>query len=153
MISGNLTEWKRYPWNEAFEAAFRFLETLDVNTPDGTFEIRGRDVYAMVQSYETLPGMPEKIEAHQKYADIQYTISGEEKLAWTPYTAEFEAEMPYNAEKDAAFLRIPADVEPALLQMCPGRFAVFFPEDGHWGKIKSGKADWVKKVCIKVAMP
>lgn len=154
MICDQLNNWKRFVSAEAFAKAFHFLETVNENTPDGTYELDGRNVYAMVQSYDTVPGGPAFFEVHRNYADVQYTISGTEVLAWTHDTGLIPFKMPYDPAKEAGFLEVPEKTEFARLEMKPGMFAVFYPSDGHCGKIESAAAgpSHVKKVCIKVAL-
>ncbi len=153
MICGHIGNRKRYTLCASFEKAFAFLEALTESTPDGTYELDGKNVYAMVQSYDTVPGDPVQFEVHRKYIDIQYTVSGTEVLAWTPDTGKLDTAVPYNPEKDCQFLAAPAETEIARLEMKPGMFAVFFPEDAHWGKVQSAAAgpQHVRKVCIKIA--
>ncbi len=156
MICSHIQNRKRYTLCVSFEKAFAFLENLTDATPDGTYELDGKNVFAMVQSYDTVPGEPVQFEVHRKYIDIQYTISGVEVLAWTPDTGKMTVKSPYDAEKDFAFLAAPeqAQTEIAHLEMKPGMFAVFFPEDAHWGKVQSAAAgpQHVRKVCIKIAV-
>ncbi len=153
MICDHIENRKRYTLCSAFEKAFTFLEQLTDATPDGTYELDGKKVFAMVQSYDTVPGEPEQFEVHRKYIDIQYTISGVEVLAWTHDTKDIPVRTEYCSEKDFAFLASPANTQIAHLEMKPGMFAVFFPEDAHWGKVQSAAAgpQHVRKVCIKIA--
>lgn len=153
MICDHIKNRQKVTLADSFDKAFAFLEQLTDATPDGTYELDGRKVYAMVQSYDTVPGEPPKLEVHRKYIDIQYTISGTEVLAWTPCGETIPEETPYNPENDAAFLQIPEKTEIAHLEMKPGMFAVFFPGDAHWGKVQSAAAgpSSVRKVCVKIA--
>lgn len=48
---------------------------------DGTYEIDGKSVFAMVQSYRTKQQTQEMMfEAHKKYIDLQYIVNGIEKF-------------------------------------------------------------------------
>lgn len=154
MICDSITNRRRVTLCDAFDKAFAFLESVNPGTPDGSYELDGRKVYAMVQSYDTVPGEPAKMEMHRNYIDIQYTISGTEVLAWMSDTlGMLPVETPYDPEKDAEFLMLPPSAAPAKLEMCPGMFAVFFPGDAHWGKVEPAcGANHVKKVCVKIAV-
>lgn len=153
MICDTIANRKRVTLCDAFEKAFAFLESVNPGTPDGTYELDGRNVYAMVQSYETSVVDPDRMEMHRNYIDIQYTISGTESLAWMSDTlGMLPVETPYDPEKDAEFLAVPPTVAPSKLEMCPGMFAVFFPGDAHWGRvIPACGVNHVKKVCVKIA--
>ncbi|WP_369461599.1 YhcH/YjgK/YiaL family protein [Thermoclostridium stercorarium] len=65
-----------------FQKAFRFIREFHQNEKeDGRYEIDGNDVYALVQSYTTLPSDQCKWESHDKYIDIQYIVRGKEIIA------------------------------------------------------------------------
>lgn len=150
MICDRIGNRHRVTLCPAFEKAFAFLENCTGDTPDGTYELDGRNVYAMVQSYAT--GGKEKgfFEAHRKYIDIQYTISGSERIAWRQLkTCKPEIRTPYSPEKDVEFSTTADTDAVAYLDMQPGVFAVLFPQDGHWGGFEAGSGK-VKKVCIKI---
>ena len=78
MIHDHIDRIALYRFGAATMKAFEFLKTLAPDTPDATYEIAGRDVYAMVQSYETEAEPLPILEAHRKYIDIQYCIEGAE---------------------------------------------------------------------------
>ena len=50
MICDHIDNIGLYRFSPATMKAFEFLKTLTPDTPDATYEIIGRDVYAMVQS-------------------------------------------------------------------------------------------------------
>ena len=65
MIYDHIDRIAQYRFGPAAAKAFEFLKTLTPDTPDGTYEIIGRDVYAMVQSYDTESDPPPILEAHR----------------------------------------------------------------------------------------
>ena len=69
------------------QKALEFLrEIQDKVIPDGNVEIDGTNVYAIVQSYISKPdAATPKFEAHLKYIDIQYMISGKELMGWAHF--------------------------------------------------------------------
>lgn len=153
MIYDDIKNVKNYPLPNGFAKAFKFLSSVNADTPDGTYELDGRNVYAMVQSGENESGAPSKLEVHRKYADVQYCIAGAEILVCTNADSSLEILTPYNPENDAEFLRIPPDRQLANLEMTQGKFAVFFPQDAHFGRLEAkGKGSFVKKVVVKVAI-
>ena len=87
-------------------------------------------------------------EAHREYIDIQYLISGEEKICCAPleYLKEKAA---YNTEKDVAFYD-EADVKPQELLLGNGYFAILYPQDGHMPQLCVKEPMAVKKVVVKV---
>lgn len=134
-----------------FQKAFDFLETLNPDTADGKYEIDGKNMYASVFSYTTLGRTPERMELHRKYIDIQYIIQGCEVLAWAPLQ-DLEILTPYDAEQDVEFAKTPRFF--SLLEMRAGTYAVFMPQDAHWGKLASAAdgAMFIRKAVVKVAL-
>ena len=150
MILDSLDNLKRGCWPPVFRKAFDFLKTLPPDAADGTIEIQGRGIYASIQSGITAGTMPDKLELHRKYIDIQYLCSGTETLAWAP-EEDLEVIHPYEEDKDYSFVRAPADT--ALFSVKPGFFAVFFPGDAHSGRLSGANGDApFRKVVIKVAV-
>lgn len=105
-------------------------------------------VKAIVSEYTTKHENEYGYEAHRQYIDIQYIISGLEKICFLPlkYLKETKA---YNKEIDAAFYK-EADMKPQELILGKGYFAIFFPQDGHMPQLCVENSEPVKKVVIKV---
>ncbi len=132
---------------ERWEKAFRFLATADLaSLPKGRHELDGTDLYASVDEYLSREPEDCRLEAHRKYADIQYVISGQEQIGITPLAETVEA-TPYHPDNDILFL----DGEVGLYgQATPECFFIFFPDDAHMPCLKSGERSNVKKVVVKV---
>ncbi len=111
----------------AFEKAFAFLQKAETDSlPIGTYEIDGKRVYAMVQE-PALRGWEECVwEAHRRYADIQYIISGEERLGFCDVDS-LQISEAYDEAKDAMFLT--GEGGSAIAKA--GDFMVFLPQDAH----------------------
>ena len=147
MIYDHIDRIGLYRFGRAAEQAFAFLNTLTPDTPDATYEIIGRDVYAMVQSYETEAEPPPILEAHRKYIDIQYCIEGAEYIAAAPLD-ESTLKTPYDEAKDAAFYY--AQKMMSLCAMTPGRFVLLFPSDEHFAKMAAEAPCRIKKAVVKL---
>ena len=71
---------------------------------DGTYEIDGKRVFAMIQSYRTKQQTQEMMfEAHKKYIDLQYIVNGIEKIRWAKLDKVDLVEERYSAGGDIAF--------------------------------------------------
>lgn len=86
-----------------------------------------------------------KLEGHRKYIDIQYVISGDESMGWSPRSDVAPSEN-YDAEKDLEFFEGSPE---SIVQVPPGSFAVFLPTDAHLPCIGKGP---IHKVVVKVAV-
>ena len=116
----------------------RILKDLD-------FEIQGKDIFVVVSEYETKNVEQGKWEAHRKYIDIQYVVSGEEKIGYGNIN-EMKIIDEYNEEKDVLFLEGKGD----LLLVNKGTFALFAPQDVHMPGIQLNNGQHVKKIVVKI---
>lgn len=127
--------------------ALHFLQTTDVlSAQPGTIEIDGKQVYAMIQHYNTKPKESGFWEAHRKYIDVQYVAEGVELMGYVNLHQVKAGE--YDAAKD--FLL--AEGEGNFLKMPAGTFIILTPEDAHMPGIAVDAPQPVKKVVIKVAV-
>lgn len=92
---------------------------------DGRHAIDGDDLFILLQSYDTKP-VNDTPEAHKKYIDIQYLLSGEERIAVAP-VAEMDEEVEARPESDIWFYRGKTDD----ILLTGKRFLVLFPQDAH----------------------
>ncbi len=131
-----------------FKKAFDFLEKAQKELPAvGNYEIDGRDVYAFVQEYDTLPIAETKWEAHKKYIDIQFIYEGCEVMGWDTFNNLPEGEE-YNEQGDCYVFR--TDKKTTDLEVHAGSYAIFFPEDLHRPKGAYKTPGPIKKIVVKV---
>ena len=126
--------------------AFGFLDQPGlVDLPDGRHEILGDRVYAIIERTKGRKVSDAQLEGHRKYIDIQYVISGDESMGWTPREG-LATSVEYDAEKDLEFFEGDPD---SIVRVPPGSFAVFLPTDAHLPLIGNGL---IHKVVVKVAV-
>jgi len=130
-----------------FAAGLNWLQTFQPSMPDGRYDIEGDEVFALVQSYDTVPPTQKKYESHCRHADIQYVATGTEVIHYAP-TAGLQPDSLYDAEKD--FLLYADATADTSLHLPPGSFAIFYPQDGHKPGCVNGAPCRMKKVVIKV---
>ena len=117
----------------------------DVET--GVYELSSR-VKVIVSEYTTKETNDNGYEAHRQFIDIQYLISGKERIKCLPLDYLKESK-PYKEDIDAAFYE-ENGVKPQDHLLGNGYFAIFFPQDGHMPQLCDGNPEQVKKVVIKV---
>ena len=147
MIFDRLKNVSQYfPLGEKIAKALQYLSKTDfTNVEPGKYEIDGDNVFALVQTYNTKPFSVGKWEAHTKYIDIQYIVSGKEKMGFTETSKVIVLEE-YNEEKDYAIYK----GEGNFLIAEEGHFAIFFPSDVHMPSMAINIPKEVKKVVVKV---
>ena len=115
--------------NPRFKQAFEFIQNNDLSKmKPGKVVLDGDNLYISIVETEGKKPEVAKMEAHQKYIDIQIVLCGQETMGWAAIehcTNNLEA---YNPEKDIIFY---TDKPTTYFTVNPGEFAIFFPEDGH----------------------
>ena len=144
----NLDFYKSLGVDGRYEKAVDFLKNTDLEslTP-GKYEIDGKNVFANVTEYTTVPWEEAKYEAHHNYTDIQYMISGSETMTYARID-ELTEKVPYNEEKDVVFYD---NENPGLkVVVKAGEYMIFNPWDGHKPKAAAGEPAMIKKVIVKI---
>ena len=132
--------------SERISKSFEYIKATDLKTlPAGKYPIDGDNIFALVSEYKTKIESEGKLEAHRKYFDVQYVISGEELMGYAPLGNQQILE-PYKEENDIVFF----SGDKSFTKVTAGMFAIFFPEDVHMPGISTGKISDVKKLVIKV---
>ncbi len=150
MILDSLKNADRYKTiHPLFEKAFSYLQDVDVKTlKEGRNEIQGDDIFALYQKYETQDDKDKYGEAHKKFIDIQYIISGKEEMGFTN-SSELQIRTPYNPDRDLVFYE---KTEQTNLIVGEGEFALFFAEEYHNPCLHHGKEGDrnIEKIVIKI---
>lgn len=148
LIQGKLVSWRSHPRLKGLEAAFRFLERRDLPQLSLGRHVINDSTYAMIDKSASLPPEGVQFEAHRKYIDVHYMISGQVTTGYAPIE-QLKLHTPYDAKDDAAIYDVPA--EYTKVRLYSGMFAVFFPGGGHMPNCHlDGKHD-LHKVVVKVA--
>ena len=131
--------------NPLLKKAFMYIKQTDFSKlAHGKYVIEEDNLFAIVQEYETKNDADAKLEAHKKYIDLQYIISGEELIGTIPLinqmpSKEYDIDNDYTLYDTCSFVKITQT-----------QFAVLFPEDLHKPGIKINVPSKVKKVVMKV---
>lgn len=128
--------------------ALEFLRDSDPLTLTlGKHQIDGENLFAMVQEYMTKT--PDKAfwEAHRRYIDVQYMVSGIEAMGWAP-TQQMTVVKEYDREKEYTVLQGSGQ----FINLTPGNFVIFYPHDSHMGGIAIAQPAEVRKIVLKVAV-
>ena len=138
----------KYP--EAIQKAISYLKDNDfIHMEPGVYEIQGKDIYAQVFDAETGEVSEKRPEVHEKYVDVQFLVSGKEKLGSTLDTGNYEVDERFD-ERDLIFYK---SVEnEGFIEATPGCYSIFFPADIHRPTCISGEPMKVRKVVVKVAV-
>jgi YhcH/YjgK/YiaL family protein len=149
MYSTNILFLGKYSYlKERFEKAFEFLKREDLaNLPEGRILLDGEDVVANVQQYETSEASALKFEAHNRFFDIQYVVSGQEFIGMAD-RRELDVHTVYDEKSDTVFYR--DSMLSGKILLSAGDFAVIAPEEAHKPRCAVGRCMPVKKIVLKV---
>ncbi len=137
-----------YKYPAAIQTALDWIADHDAAQMEaGTYELQGKDIYVMIQDFTTQPAGDRRPERHDDYLDIQYIVSGVERMGYVPYTgAETVQEDPEG--KDVTFYQ---DLTgEAFVDVTPGSYCIFFSNDIHRPGCAAGEPAPVRKVVAKV---
>jgi len=151
IVAGIDTIEHQAPPTPRFRLAVEFLRRKDLpDLPDGEVPLDGRNVYAIIQGYETVKAGVPKFECHRRYIDVQFILSGEEIVGWAP-SDEMTPAGSYDEGKDICFGTVAAGKwTPVLLRT--GQLAVLWPEDAHAPRLAAGARVPVRKIVVKIAV-
>lgn len=109
--------------------------------------IEGDEVFAILMEYETKLVEECVMEAHKRYFDLQYVVSGEENIGLTTYKGQ-EPFKEYQ-EGDDYWLFKTAN---HLFKFTAGDFGVFYPDDLHMPGVVTDNSMKVRKLVVKVKL-
>jgi len=125
----------------------QFLADTDLaSLAQGRHELDGTRLYALVSDYTPKPPAEGRWEAHRRYLDLQYLVSGVERMGVAP--ASRMRETSYDAERDLAWLDGAGD----FLTLGAGQFMLLWPGDAHMPGIDAGVPGPVRKLVVKIAI-
>jgi YhcH/YjgK/YiaL family protein len=149
MITAPLDRWKTLAKVKGLEPAFEYLSQLDpAKLAPGRTPIIGDDVYAVASTYTTKAAEASRFEAHEKYVDVQYVVSGQETIGFYASIDRLTLIEPYDATRDIAFYAAPSDY--TRLSVPAGHVAILRPGQPHMPGVHLDGAHDVVKVVVKV---
>jgi YhcH/YjgK/YiaL family protein len=132
--------------NPFIKIAFDYLKQTNFSLIDiGKHIVDGDNIFAIVQEYETRNNEDVKLEAHKKYIDVQYVVSGEEFIGVCPLIRQIPVKV-YDVDNDYALY----EDSCSFIKIKPKQFAILFPQDLHKPGIKINTPIKVRKVVVKV---
>ena len=141
----NKDDYKELSWlATALDNAEKYS---DPSLAIGAYPIDER-VRAVVNHYTTSEFEEGKFENHRDHIDVQYIVSGRERIAVVP-TEECRLVKEYDAASD--YEMYAADKSVHVLEMKAGDFAVLYPGEAHYpGLTSDGTPSEVHKIVFKV---
>lgn len=145
MITGLVAEGRHFAGlHPVFADAFAFLQSAEpAKLPPGPHDRDGFTAVVIHTEGKGTGGAP--LEFHRRDIDVHVTLSGHDEIGWRPLSLCAASDAPFDTDRDIGFVDDPPDL---WIPVPPGRFAIFFPEDGNAPLAGTGA---VRKIVLKVA--
>ncbi len=150
MIMDHLENLLKYVPDQYKPGIRDFLAQINPAMEERVYAIYGDQVFASVMSYDTKEREDCRIEAHNRYIDIQASIIGAEGIdLFARETLRIEQE--YDKDADVVFFVQDRQKPFAQNRNLPGMFSMLFPGEAHRPQEKAdGNDGRVKKFVIKM---
>lgn len=151
MIFGHISQPNPCRLPAAIEKALDFLRTTDFpSRQPGVVEIDGKNIFAQIIDLTTRDAAENRPEVHRRYLDIQFLAAGEEKIGIAIDRGNNQISESLLAQRDIIFYH---DSEhESFIEMIPGSYAIFFPQDVHRPGCIKNVATPIRKIVVKVAI-
>ncbi|EFT3514068.1 YhcH/YjgK/YiaL family protein [Salmonella enterica] len=151
MIFGHIAQPNPCRLPSAIEQALDFLRNTDFRTLEpGVVEIDGKNIFAQIIDMTTRDAAENRPEVHRRYLDIQFLAWGEEKIGVAIDTGNNQISESLLEQRDIIFYH---DSEhESFIEMIPGNYALFFPQDVHRQGCNKSIATPIRKIVVKVAI-
>lgn len=151
MLATHLETIEKYDFlSGRLRKAYEFLRRPDLATIEpGLHPIDGEKVFANVQEFITIAQSEKHFEAHRRYADVHYVVSGEELLGIAP-VSELTPISEFDEETDFGLYGDPKRCSWVVLH--PGELVITMPEDAHKPGCSLADPMLLRKVCVKVRL-
>lgn len=151
MILGHISQPNPCRLPRAIEKALDFLRTTDFTAlAPGVVDIDGRNIFAQVLDLTTQTWDENRPEVHRRYLDIQFLAWGEEKIGVAIDTGNNEISESLLEQRDIIFYH--GSENESFIEMTPGTYTIFFPQDVHRPACIKNKASAIRKIVVKVAI-
>lgn len=151
MILGHISQPNPCRLPRAIEKALDFLRTTDFTAlAPGVVDIDVRNIFAQVLDLTTRTWDENRPEVHRRYLDIQFLAWGEEKIGVAIDTGNNEISESLLEQRDIIFYH--GSENESFIEMTPGTYAIFFPQDVHRPACIKNKASAIRKIVVKVAI-
>lgn len=126
----------------------QFLRLTDLqNIEEGKYEIDGDHLYASAEIYVTKSRESAEWEADRLYVDLQYVLSGAERIGDAPLCRMVPLGND-DLNQDIQFFAGDGDD----LTLSDGQFMILFSQDTHMPEVAIDRTEMVKKIVIKMAV-
>ena len=149
MIIASLADVGKAALPAAVVRALEALQKIDLKKQEpGRYEIEGDKLFYLVQDATPRSLDACKAEAHRNYADIQIPVSACERFGFSLPQRDLAASDDQFQASDIGFY--PAPANEFFMDVEPGGFVVFLPDELHRPCVANKNTAPFRKVVVKV---
>ena len=145
-------QYQKHP--AMYDSIFQWLRSIDpVSMQPAKGVQKWSHALANIQDLDLRTPENTQWEQHRRHIDLQWVVTGSERLAITRDTTILDPRNQYNEKKDVQnfrFKKAPAPDQYILLDSEPRRFYLFFPSDVHECCGIAKQPGTVRKVVVKI---
>lgn len=128
--------------------AFEFITQMDFSgLSAGRYDVEGDRIYALIQEKNSQRLCDAPFENHQRHADLQMTLSGDEWVGYCP-VERLTLLGDYNAQTDVQLYTGTGSLQRSYNDS----FALFFPEDGHQPYVTMTEPAPLRKLVMRIRL-
>ncbi len=148
MIIDNIKNLEKYEKvHEQIKNVINFLENFDkINFKPGRIDIN-ENLFASLQSYQTLKAEEKEFEVHEEYIDLQYIVTSSERIDFATKDTYGKA---YEIDKEGDFFLTNDIKNYSKLFLNEGDFAIFFPGEFHKPGLSLEDDRQMQKIVFKI---
>lgn len=150
MIADSLKNWEKYFSSSLMLRVLEHLNSVNENSDETEFRVVENGKFkTAIMTYHTKPRWSSIFESHQKFIDVQFTISGKEIIEVCD-TSYVKSRTDYDTGKDVIYYYPPL-ISLVRVLNTPGQFVFLFPGEVHSAGISVGvNPEKVKKAVVKI---
>jgi len=150
MIFDSLHNADGYFSGDWWQDTLAYIRSATPSLSDGAHPVREGTIIARVHTGHTRSASEAVLESHRTYVDVHVVLEGRETIMVWP-ADRLRVRTPYNEKQDVTFHDPPAE-EGVRLNLTPGFFAVFFPQDAHMTQLMDRHSVAIKKLVMKISV-
>ncbi|EMO5813534.1 YhcH/YjgK/YiaL family protein [Raoultella planticola] len=133
MIVTSLKAWPEQAsaYHPVIRQALAFLAKNDFQDfAPGKVDLNPGQLFCLLQEMDSVPFAEARPESHRQFIDIQYLISGHERMGVSRVESGLHCVVDDRTpQQDIMFWQV--EEEETQVTLTPGMFVIFFPEDIH----------------------
>ncbi|MNH91123.1 Toxin-antitoxin biofilm protein TabA [compost metagenome] len=153
MILGDIRHYEdeRHLYHPSIQKAIDYMMAHNPGAwGPGKYEIEGPLMFILVQDVRTQPEKELRYESHTTYMDIQYLVSGEERIGLIKHSSELQIAEDTLEGLDIIFYNHGQLETETSIVLKPGQFAIFYPSDVHCPCMFVEKPGNIRKIVFKI---